>query len=173
MNAAFKISPWRDASILKKIKNAIGNTPFDFMIEEPDIYQEYVRGSMSTIVRQISIDGSKEKTLPKDWYNRFIRGAGKGKGGFEWSLFFDELYHVAESGSYVYCFKVHIDKENKDMFSLLLTNIDVEKYQDVMMEYIQETRFKEVGYRQSMAFDHGGSIQVEEHRQLNLNLFKG
>lgn len=158
-NAAFKITPWQDAKLLEKIKDANGPTPFDFMIDEPDHRQIYINGFMYTTIRQIGKDyQKKDKTnLTVDWYDMFTKDAGGSP--IDWRVFFDELYKVAEKDSFVYLFKVNTGKVK--MFSLLLTNKDVPYNYEGMMEYVNGTRFKEVGYSLTMRYDVGGSIEVE------------
>ncbi|MAU13990.1 MAG: hypothetical protein CMH46_00435 [Muricauda sp.] len=159
-NAAFKITPWQNARLLEKIKDAEGPTPFDFMIDEPDHRQIYINGFMYTTIRQIGKDyQKKDKTnLPVDWYDMFTKDAGRSPS-IDWRVFFDELYKVAEKDSFVYLFKVNTGKVK--MFSLLLTNKDVPYNHEGMMEYVNETRFKEVGYSLTMRYDVGGSIEFE------------
>ena len=60
---SFKVTPWDNANKLP-LKYAIG-TPLEFMLDEPDIEQCYLKGTelltMSITIRQIGYDYSSDK----------------------------------------------------------------------------------------------------------------
>jgi hypothetical protein len=157
---SFKVTPWHNANKLP-LKYAIG-TPLEFMLDEPDIEQCYLKGTelltMSITIRQIGYDYSSDKktNLQNYWFERFCRGARK------YGRFFQELYKAGEPGSHVYFFKVTLP--NASLFSLLLANKAIPYKQEDMMQYLESTRFAEVGFKMSMNEDVGGSLEVEDYK---------
>lgn len=156
---SFKVTPWNNANKLP-LKYAVG-TPLEFMLDEPDIEQCYLKGTelltMSITIRKIGYDYSsvKKTNLGNNWFQMFCRGARK------YGRFFQELYKAGEPGSHVYFFKVTLPTVS--LFCLLLANKAIPYKQEDMMQYLESTRFAEVGFKMSMNEDVGGSLEVEDY----------
>jgi hypothetical protein len=150
----FKVMPWKNANTLLK-KDDATDTPFEFMFDEPDLEQCYVKGTevltMAMTIREVGkYYTTKKTTLGKDWFSNMCNASNK------WAQFFGELYHGGEPGSYVYFFKVTLPKNA--LYSVLLTNNIVPCMYEEMMNYLETTRFKEVGFSMSMNQCVGGCI---------------
>ncbi len=162
--------PWKNAEKLLKKEDAI-DTPFQFMFDKPDIEQCYVKGTelltMAMTIREVGkhYTSYKKTTLGKDWFRNMCNASNK------WAQFFGELYHGGEPGSYVYFFKVTLPKNS--LYSVLLTNDIVPYMHEEMMNYLETTRFKEVGFSMGMNQNVGGCIGeeidegMEKKRKLN------
>ena len=155
---SFKVTPWNNAKILGESKHNIG-TPLQFMFDEPDIEQCYLKGTelltMSITIRKIGFDYSlnKKTNLGNNWFQMFCRGARK------YGRFFQELFQAGEPGSHVYFFKVTLP--NVTLFCLLLANKAIPYKQEDMMQYLESTRFAEVGFQMSMNESVGGSLSLK------------
>ena len=158
-NAAFKVSKWIDWQRIKHIDNAIYKTPYDFMKDDPDDYMYFHGGKVSLTIREVGKDYEDEKktNLSKDWYQQFIRSSDKGSDSY-WAVFFAEVYHVAEPGSFVYYFQIEFG--TRKLFCWVLTNKGLTYMDENMLMYLDTTRFKQFNFTSDMFTNVGGSFSL-------------